>query len=151
MTDPRTLLQRLHDSPARRPSDDDEALLIASVLHNLDQVLGTVRGSSMLDPDYGFPTMSEFAYSMPLKTADDPMQPYIQDLKRHLLKAIERYEPRLAVSLEGITVVYDRRDPTVLGFQVRGRLLRGRGGELSYSYGALLGQDGGWDLSGSQR
>lgn len=151
MGDPRTLLQRLHDHPRARRSDDEDALLVASVMESLDQVLGTARGSSMLDPDYGFPTMSEFAYAMPLKAADDPLQPYIQDLKRHLLLVIERYEPRLHLEADGVSIIVDRRDPLVLGFQIHGRLRRGQGELVDYQCSALMGRRGGWLLEEGDR
>lgn len=149
MSDQRTLLQRLHDDPPAASGGDDAVMLAKSVLSNLNQALGTTVGGSVLDPEYGFPAMSDLAIGMPTRPADDPDLPLLRDLKRHLRRLIERYEPRLVVDPDGISVVVDRRAPLVLGFQVRGRLVVDGARGLDYACVASLSRQGQWEVAGA--
>lgn len=145
MADPRTLLQRLHDHPrGPRPGVDEDAALAASVLANLDQLLGTARGTCMLDPEYGFPTLSEFASAMPKRPCDDPEQPLLQEMRRSLLRLIERHEPRLRVAPDGVKIIADRADPMLLGFEIRGSLRRDQGQGLEVQCQASVSREGSW-------
>jgi type VI secretion system lysozyme-like protein len=148
MADPRTLLQRLHDHPrGPRPGVDEETALAASVLANLDQLLGTARGTCMIDPDYGFPTLSEFAHVMPKRPCDDPDQPLLQEMRRALVRLIERREPRLSVTSDSVTLIADRANPHMLGFEIRGTLRseHGRGPEVQCQ--ASVSRAGSWRVS----
>ena len=147
MADPRTLLQRLHDQPrGARPGVDEDAALTASVLANLDQLLGTARGTCILDPDYGFSSLSEFATAMPKRPCDDPEQPLLQEMRRSLTRLVERYEPRLRLAPDGVRVVADRADPLLLGFEIRGTLRREHGQGPEVHCQASVSREGSWQV-----
>lgn len=147
MADPRTLLQRLHDHPrGPRPGVDEDAALAASVLANLDQLLGTVRGACRLDPEYGFPALSEFAHAMPKRACDDPEQPLLQEMRRSLLRLVERHEPRLQLAPDGVQVIADRADPLLLGFEIRGTLRREHGPGAEVRCQASVTREGSWQV-----
>jgi type VI secretion system lysozyme-like protein len=88
MTIQRTLLERLR-SPGptgQRQLHVSVAEVQNSILANLQLLLNTCRGNSLVDPEYGLPHLSSIRSSMP-----DSVRGYESAIR----VAIERHEPRL--------------------------------------------------------
>jgi len=112
----RTLLERLADprAEARRTTRLDVDALADSVLHHLQHLLNTRRGSALAAPDYGVPEFCEIVHSFPEA---------ITDLQRSMKACIERYEPRL----RDLSIKYTpvESDLLRLRFEITARLATG--------------------------
>ena len=119
MRDPRTLLERI--AHPQRPPGEERLLLEDSVRHNLRVLLNTQRGSVLSDPDYGLPDPRTLPRALEGNVGDDVAQPVVEEFKRDLRRAVERYEPRLRVMR-----LNAKLDPGIaLHFELQGTLVDG--------------------------
>lgn len=118
MSDPRTLLQRLHRPEP--PLGRDEELLARSVRDNLQDLFNTTVGSAQAEPDYGLPDLAVLVRGLTQQVSGSTLnQPGIDAFKAELAQLIQRFEPRL--KLERIDAKTD--DLFHLRFEVRARLV----------------------------
>ena len=106
------LLERIAqwESGAARTNQTSVDQLVRSILRHLRGILNTQRGSVPIDPEYGIPDLSNLAPSF------SPTS--IEEVRDDLVKAIEKYEPRLKVRT--ITLIPNESDVLTLRFEVAG-------------------------------
>lgn len=110
----RTLLQRIRDpDPARRRElKVPTSVIYESILRNLNNVLNTTQGNTLIDDNYGLPHLSTIRSSMPYSLAS-----YEAAIRR----TIERNEPRLTAIRVRHSPSPDR--PTELRFEISGQIV----------------------------
>ena len=96
MRDRRTLLQRLHRPRVARTRSSNRELA-ESVRENLEHVLGTRRGSSRAEPDYGLSDVGAYIHSFDEPPDQDLRHPDIRRLAGEIKELVEKFEPRLRV------------------------------------------------------
>lgn len=109
------LIERLlAGGKALRLVPGDHGALLASVLGNLREVLGSRQGSAPAQPDLGLPPPNELRQNYPGSIAD---------VQRAIAATIARYEPRLRDVQ--VTHVQVEGEQLVVHFQVSAALLVG--------------------------
>ncbi len=92
----------------------DHSALMASVLSNLRDVLGSRQGSAQAQPDLGLPPPNELPHNHPASIAD---------VQRSIATTITRYEPRL--SDVQVTYVQVEGEQLTVHFQISATLVIG--------------------------
>jgi type VI secretion system protein len=114
MNNERTILERLRnpDEITRRSLQLNRHVLVESVVRNLRQILNSRAGSALAQMDLGIPAPCEIVLGFPEA---------VGQLKRTIVKVIEKYEPRLTA----VQVFYQPRENEglIINFIVSGRLV----------------------------
>ena len=107
-------LERLNDpdiaSNYRLRQDPDK--VARSVLNHLVMLLNSRQGSSQTVPDYGLPDFNDLVTRFP---------DAIVELKREIMRCIEKFEPRL--SRVRVNYVVDEENPLNLRYEINAQLV----------------------------
>jgi len=96
--------------PLSRPTEDE---LATSILNHLNKLLQTRQGTVLALPEYGLPDLNDASASF---------YDSISRIRRHVEKAIIRYEPRLSA----VQVLHDPdpSSPLALRFRILGMMAK---------------------------
>lgn len=94
----------------------EQRAVVDSVYEHLIKMLNTRQGSVASKYDYGLPDFNDVAKRFPDS---------IQELKREIMRCIDKYEPRLT-NVE-IHYVSDVRQPLDMTYEIRADVMLGKG------------------------